>query len=240
MVKKKSKLSLKPSGLDKSIYISFFLSFLALSGSTVFTLLGSVADYDKDQRYLKNALISETAVNIIAGITYFYFLKYLYEDSIPLEGITSVRYLDWLITTPLLLLSFALYSSYVTNKNREEGTTFVDVDFTPLTYIIPLNFLMLLFGYFGENGYMNKHTAFVISIGFFAILFYFIWDSYIRDKDESLGPLFGVFAAVWLLYGFAYYLPIYSKNIAYNILDMISKSAFGIFLWLTTVTDLDN
>lgn len=234
------KLSLKPRGLDTTIYISFFLSFLALTGSTVFTFLGSLADYTSEQRYLKNALISETVVNIIAGITYYYFLKYLYEDRIPLEGVTSVRYLDWLLTTPLLILSFALYSSYITNKNRASGTAFENVDFTPLSYIIPLNLFMLLFGFLGENGMMNKHTAFVISVGFFSALFYCLWDSYVDGKDESLKTIFAIFAAVWLLYGFSYYLPVLQKNIAYNILDMISKSAFGVFLWTSTITDLDN
>jgi len=234
------KLSLKPRGLDTTIYISFFLSFLALTGSTIFTLLGSLADYKAEQRYLKNALISETVVNIIAGFTYYYFLKYLYEDSIPLEGITSVRYLDWFLTTPLLVLSFALYSSYITNKNRKSGTAFEDVDFIPLSYIIPLNLLMLLFGFLGENGMINKNTAFIISIAFFTALFYCIWDSYVADKDESLKSIFGVFVAVWFLYGVAYYLPTLPKNITYNILDMISKSAFGVFLWTSTITDLDN
>jgi len=239
-MKQNTKLSLNPGGLSKSIYISFFLSFLALSGSTVFTLLGSLATYDSETKYLKNALISETAVNIIAGFTYFYLLKYLYEDSVPLEGITSIRYLDWVVTTPMLLLSFALYSSYVTNKNREAGTAFEDVDLIPLTYIIPLNLLMLLFGFLGENGYMNKHYAFAISMIFFSVLFYFIYDKYVDGKDDSLKAIYGAFTAVWLFYGFSYYLPTVPKNIAYNFLDMISKSAFGIFLWLTTVTDLDN
>ena len=114
--------------------------------------MGSLSNYTAEQRYLKNALISETVVNVIAGLTYFYFLQYLYEKRIPLSGITPVRYLDWLLTTPLLLFSFALYSSYVTNKNREPGTDFEEVDFTPLSYIILLNILMLGFGFLGEKG----------------------------------------------------------------------------------------
>tara|TARA_Y100000592_G_scaffold58947_1_gene92311 strand:- start:3 stop:740 length:738 start_codon:yes stop_codon:yes gene_type:complete len=226
--------------LNSPVYLSFFLSMLALSGSTIFTVLGSLADYNKEQRYLKNALISETVVNVIATLTYVYFMQYLYENKIKLENITSIRYLDWVITTPLLLLSFALYSSYTTNKGRKAGTSFQDVDFTPLIYIIILNLFMLLFGFLGETNQINKHIGFTISVIFFIILFYFIYTDYVQDKDESLTPLFGVFTAVWFLYGVAYYLPVIKKNIAYNILDMISKSAFGIFLWFSTITDLDN
>lgn len=226
--------------LNSPVYLSFFLSMLALSGSTVFTLMGSVADYNKEQRYLKNALISETVVNVIAAMTYLYFMQYLYENKIKLENITTIRYLDWVITTPLLLLSFALYSSYITNKNREVGSVFKDVELTPLTYIIILNLFMLLFGFLGETKQINKHLGFGISIIFFTILFYFIYNDYVKDKDDSLQGLYVVFSLVWFLYGVAYYLPIVKKNIMYNILDMISKSAFGIFLWFSTISDLDN
>lgn len=226
--------------LNSPVYLSFFLSMLALSGSTIFTVLGSLADYNKEQRYLKNALISETVVNVIAALTYLYFMQYLYENKIKLENITSIRYLDWVITTPLLLLSFALYSSYITNKNRKAGTPFEDVKFSPLIYIIILNLFMLLFGFLGETKQINKHIGFGISVLFFIVLFYFIYEDYVKGKDDSLQPLFIVFTIVWFLYGLAYYLPTIRKNIAYNILDMISKSAFGIFLWFSTITDLDN
>jgi bacteriorhodopsin len=231
---------LMPKKINKSIYISFFLSFLALSGSTIFTLLGSLATYNKEQRYLKNALISETAVNIIAGLTYFYFLKYLYEFSVPLEDFTSLRYLDWIITTPFLLLSFALYAYYEKNKNREPGSDFQDVDFTPLSYIIVLDVLMLIFGWLGENKLMNENYAFILSFTCFALLFYFIWESYVKDNNDKIRDIYIVFVVIWSLYGFSYYLPVVYKNISYNILDMIAKSAFGIFLWITTVQDLDN
>jgi len=226
--------------LTSPLYLTFFLAMIILSGSTVFTLLGSLATYNSENRYLKNALISETAVNVIATIAYIYFIQYLYDDKIPLEGVTSFRYLDWVITTPLLLLSFALYSSYRTNKERESGEKFQDVDFTPLSYIIVLNLIMLLFGFLGENKLMNKHYAFAIAIVAFALLFYFIYEDYVKDKAESLTPLYGVFLFVWFLYGVAYYLPVMSKNIMYNILDIIAKSAFGIFLWTATITDLNN
>ena len=110
--------------LTSPLYLTFFLATIILSGSTVFTLLGSLATYNSENRYLKNALISETAVNVIATIAYIYFIQYLYDDKIPLEGVTSFRYLDWIITTPLLLLSFALYSAYQTNKTEKREKNF--------------------------------------------------------------------------------------------------------------------
>ena len=100
------------------VYLSFFLTFLFLSGSTILTILGAVDNYNEETRYLRAALVSETCVNVIAGLTYFYFIKYLYEDNIKLEDITPVRYMDWLITTPFLIYSFALYTAYENNKKN--------------------------------------------------------------------------------------------------------------------------
>jgi hypothetical protein len=44
--------------------------------------------------------------------------------------------------------------------------------------------------------------------------------------------IFFVFAIIWSFYGIAYYLDIENKNIMYNFLDVISKSGFGLFMWL--------
>lgn len=223
---------------QSTIYLSFFLTFLFLSGSTVLTILGAVDDYDEKTKYLRAALVSETCVNIIAGLTYFYFLKYLYEDNIKLEDITPVRYLDWLITTPFLIYSFALYSTYENNKKND--TPNKGLDYVPLSYLLVLNTIMLVFGFMGETGRLNKHLAFGISMAAFAVLFYLIYDKYVHndgDHVESVLITFGIFAAIWLLYGMSYYLNTINKNVAYNILDMISKSAFGIYLWISVLED---
>lgn len=223
---------------QSTIYLSFFLTFLFLSGSTILTTLGAVDNYDEETKYLRAALVSETCVNIIAGLTYFYFLKYLYEDNIKLEDITPVRYLDWLVTTPFLIYSFSLYSTY--ENNKKNNTPNKSLDYLPLSYLLVLNTIMLVFGFLGETGRMNKHLAFGIAMAAFGALFYLIYDKYIDndgDPNESVLITYGIFTAIWLLYGFSYYLNTINKNVAYNILDMISKSAFGIYLWISVLED---
>jgi sensory rhodopsin len=220
----------KKVSLIQPLYMTFFLAFLALTGSTFVTILGTLFNFRGHENYVKSALISETAVNIIAGLTYYYFLKYLYDDSISLENITSVRYIDWIITTPLLLLSFALYADY--QKQDSKGT---GVEYTPLSYIIILNTLMLLFGFYGETKRMNKFKAFCLSFFCFGLLFFFLHEAYVKGNAKNIETVFYVLLVVWALYGFAYYLEVRNKNIAYNILDLISKSGFGIFLWLSSI-----
>ena len=179
---------------------------------------------------LRQALVSETSVNIIASVTYYYFVSHLYSNKLALENLTPIRYLDWVFTTPLLLLSFVL----ITNYSSSEGET---IDLEPLIYIIILNMGMLLFGFLGEKGIMNFWNAFFLGAGCYAGLMYLLYDKYVKNEDEGSKILYGVFVAIWGLYGVSYHLPIRKKNIAYNILDLVSKAGFGVYIWLKLITE---
>lgn len=213
--------------LKDPVYLTFFAAFLFLSGTTLITLLAAISANKENEIYLKNALISETAVNIIASVTYYYFMIYLYADKLTLENVTSIRYLDWAFTTPLLLISFVLYTGYSSNK---------ELDFIPLIYIIILNLGMLLFGYWGETMKYEFYTCLVLGFICYALLMYFLYDKYVKDEDEEAKTLFGVFATIWAIYGVSYLLPVREKNISYNILDLVSKAGFGVFIWLSMIT----
>jgi len=215
--------------LKDPVYLTFFAAFLFLSGTTLITLLAAISANANNQAYLKNAFISETAVNIIASVTYYYFMVYLYADKLTLENVTSIRYLDWAFTTPLLLVSFVLFTGYSSKK----GT---GLDFQPLIYIVILNFGMLLFGYWGETRKYSFYGCLILGFICYALLMYFLYDKYIKDEDKDSKILYGIFLTLWGLYGLSYLLPVKNKNIAYNILDLISKAGFGVFMWLSMVT----
>tara|TARA_R110001592_G_scaffold18816_14_gene77827 strand:+ start:26345 stop:27094 length:750 start_codon:yes stop_codon:yes gene_type:complete len=219
--------------LKDPVYLTFFAAFLFLSGTTLITLLAAISANREDEAYLKNALISETAVNIIASVTYYYFMVYLYADKLTLENVTSIRYLDWAFTTPLLLISFVLYTGY-SSKNVE------GVDFQPLIYIIALNLGMLLFGYWGETKKYEFYTCLALGFACYAGLIYFLYDKYVKDEGDDTKTLFYIFAVIWGIYGISYLLPTREKNISYNILDLISKAGFGVFIWLSMVTENPN
>ena len=213
------------------VYMTFFAGFLALSGTTVITLLGSLTDRAKNNTYLRGALISETCVNIIAGFTYMYFIKYLYEKSIKLENITSVRYLDWMLTTPLLLLSYALFTHY---KNDISGDG-EKIDLVPLIYIIALNMGMLIFGFLGEIKKIGFYKGLILGFICYAVMMYFIYEKYTKDKNGD--TLYIIFAIVWGLYGVSYLFNVKAKNISYNFLDLVSKAGFGVLIYLTVLLD---
>ena len=155
---------------------------------------------------------------------------YLYADKLTLGNVTPIRYLDWAFTTPLLLLSFVLVTRYTSS----EGSS---VDLEALIYIIILNIGMLYFGYVGEKGQMNFWYAFFLGFACYSGLIYLLWDEYVKNEDEGAKTVFYIFAVIWGLYGMAYLLPMREKNIAYNILDLISKAGFGVYIWLKLITE---
>lgn len=218
--------------LTNPMYISFFASFLALSGTTVITFLASFTDAAKDNQYLRGSLISETCVNIIAGFTYTYFLKFLADKKLQLENVTTIRYIDWFLTTPLLLVSFALYTAYSNGKGAGDN----DLDGVPLIYIIILNILMLVAGFLGETKKIGLYQGFFLGFAFFAPLMYLLYDKYVKDSEGDGNLIvYILFVIVWALYGFAYLLNTKWKNISYNTLDVISKAGFGMLIWLSIV-----
>ena len=63
------------------------------------------------------------------------------ELELPIEKINDMRYSDWIISTPLMLLVLSLVLGY---ENK------VDVHFLSFSLVLFFNFLMLVFGYIGE------------------------------------------------------------------------------------------
>ena len=214
--------------------MSFMLTFLGLTGTIVFTAFGSFDKFNEKEKHLRSALITETAVNIIAGITYAYMMKFIQSKNITdYTDITSLRYLDWVITTPFLILSFVFFSNYVENKNNKGKLK--KPNFKPLSWIIPLNIVMLGFGFLGERGLISKQETMIGGFGAFIGMFISIYNSYVKDKPKEMTDIYYPFLVIWLLYGIVFLLPSKEKNICYNLLDLVSKTGFGIFLWAKNI-----
>ena len=167
------------------------------------------------------------AVNTVQLAVYILLLA-----RISLDQWTAVRYLDWFLTTPLMLFTTIIFMHY--QENVENGTTpmgiiaFSKSNAGALSMIFVANMLMLVFGYLGETGVAEKYSALAIGFLFFGIAFYIMYKKYARTKKGK--RLYAFMLTTWTLYGVAYVLPCIPKNVAFNVLDIVAKNFFGIFL----------
>jgi hypothetical protein len=144
---------------------------------------------------------------------------------IPIEKINNMRYIDWAITTPFMLLVLSMVLGY---ENK------VIVKFKPFVLTMFLNFAMLAFGYSGEIGLLNKNIAGFMGFIFFFLTYGTIWKLFMTGSKITVQSkfIFWIFLGIWSLYGVFYYTNEATKLIGYNILDLIAKAFVGIFFWL--------
>lgn len=182
-------------------------------------------------------LVLEVIVQFIEGFFYLYWL-YNFNN---VANITPKRYLDWMITTPTMLVTLVLYLIFLHNRenNIEKTIDFFEViseNFTNLSYILVLNWLMLLFGYLGEVNIIPVLLG--VTIGFipFLIYYYIIYTNYAVLSNGGYN-IYMYFLFFWSLYGVVAVLPYNIKNTFYNILDLFAKNFFGIFLTYIILTN---
>ena len=187
----------------------------------------------KDPSYFNNKVkaryIKHGKVGRPKQIIEFIFYVWMVLNFSNIKNITPHRYYDWLITTPVMLLTLMAYLDNNTYLNLKD---FIKNNSNDIIKIISLNCIMLLFGLLGELNYIDYNTA--IILGFIPFIYYFnlIYKKYIYQKNLSLDKkgLFYFFIIIWSLYGIVAYLPYEKKNISYNILDIFSKNLFGLLL----------
>ena len=179
---------------------------------------------------IKQLLIIELAVQILEGIFYVW-LAYNFTKVL---NVTPKRYVDWIITTPTMLITLMTYLIYL-NKKIENKTN--ELDFFILVKenanifipVIILNWLMLLFGYLGEMRIIPVLLGVFLGFIPFLIYYYIIYVNYVTENTNGY-LLFWYFFFFWSLYGVVAVLPYYVKNSFYNILDLFAKNFFGLFL----------
>ncbi len=204
--------------LGSTLKTSFFVSYLILFGYTCITLIEAIRTPFVHVRHIMNL---ETTVSLVAGLVYGYFNTEVQKERPDLSYISKIRYVDWMITTPLILLVLLLF------YNSKSAS----VDYTTYGTIVALNAGMLASGYYGETGDLTRMQGSALGFAFFVALLGVIYSCCI-PKGSNLA-VFGIFSILWALYGVNYMIEDEeTKNTFYNILDVMSKAIFGIILWL--------
>lgn len=217
----------KPKVPSVQYYVkfTFMLAYILFLTTGTITFIEALRAEDPMIRHIFNL---ETCISIIAGYFYSIFTGQIDEVSkknieIDWGEITKTRYIDWSITTPLMLIVLCLVLGGNTNRPLKIET---------ITAIIVLNYLMLYIGYLGEVEKLNRVVAMIGGFLPFIVMFGLIFIDFVKPKYVfSNYVLYGVFVIVWALYGVVYMFGEEYKNISMNILDTIAKCLVGLGLW---------
>ena len=179
---------------------------------------------------IRELLMFEFIVQIIEGMFYIW-LAYNFTKIV---NVTPKRYIDWVITTPTMLITLMLYLIYLNKKtindtNDLELFTLLKENSSVIIPIIMLNWLMLLFGYLGEMKIIPVLLGVILGFIPFLTYYYMIYINFVTQNTPGY-LLFWYFFFFWSLYGVVAVLPYYTKNACYNILDLFAKNFFGLFL----------
>jgi bacteriorhodopsin len=223
---------------DDFVGISFWIISMSLVAATVFFFL----ERDRVSPKWKTSLTVSGLVTLVAAVHYFYMRDvWVNTGSTP----TVFRYIDWMITVPLLMIEFYLILSAITK-----------VPVGVFWRLMVGTLIMLLGGYLGEAGYMPVWPAFIIGMAGWA---YIIYEIYLGqagkiNADSAPPAVQSAFKAMrlivvfgWSIYplGYAFgYLtgsgPEQSANalnVIYNLADLLNKVAFGLIIWAVAVAE---
>ena len=215
--------------VKNTIWFSLFVQLI----TGILTLYGLFINIPKKDNILNSILGLETLVQFIE-MGFYIWIAYA---SVKLTKMTSRRYIDWVITTPAMLLSTIMFMKYQEKKEKdkleEEPVKFWDFiknNKIKILFIFLYNFSMLMFGYMGETNIISKYLTTPIGFYFFYKSFKLIYDDF-AQKSKLGKQLFTFLLSIWSLYGVAALMPIKEKNISYNLLDIVSKNFYGLYIF---------
>ena len=209
---------------NNTLVLSLFIQIIII----IFTSIGLFIQVDKKNYIIKQIFVLEYIVQIIEATMYIWLSFSLINSSTMVQR----RYIDWFITTPMMLLTTIMYMKYNTTKTKSSLTlTKIIIDEKKnLLNIFSYNTLMLFFGLLAEFYPSYSKMFVVIGFYFFYKLFYTIYNKFVLNNIINT-RLFIFITTIWGLYGIAALMTVHIKNICYNILDIISKNFYEIYIF---------
>jgi len=214
---------------DDFVGISFWIVSMACMAATVFFFL-------ERSSVPAGWRVSITVAGLVTGVA---FIHYIYMREVWVmtgESPTVYRYIDWLITVPLLMLEFYFVLAAV---RKISGGIFWRLLIGTL--------VMLVGGYLGEAGYINALLGFIIGMAGWFYILYEVFSGEAgklaaKSGNKTLATAFSAMRMIvtigWAVYPLGYvfgYLTggvdANSLNVIYNAADFLNKIAFGLIIW---------
>jgi bacteriorhodopsin len=236
--------TITPIAQDNYVAFTFFIGTMAMMAASVFFFfeLNNVP-----QKWRTSVLVSGL-ITFIAAVHYYYMRSYKLETT---ESPTFFRYVDWILTVPLMCVEFYL----ITKK--------AGAKIGLLWKLIFASVVMLITGYFGET--MDRaHSVLwgVLSGAAYFYIAYLIWFGEVAKLSNTAGPavakatrILAWFVLVgWAIYPLGYILgtpgglfgmklvsnpkdAAVAMDIVYNIADAVNKIGFGLVIYTLAKSD---
>ena len=209
---------------------TFFIGCMAMMAASVFFFL-SMSSVDKKW---KVSLLVSGLITFIAAVHYFYMRDYWAEFG---ESPTFFRYVDWILTVPLMCVEFYLIL-------KVAGATK-----SLMWKLIGLSIIMLVTGYLGETGDSAVLWGTISGLAYFVIA-YEVWLGGAKKLAEAAGgqvleshKMLCWFVLVgWSIYPLGYMIGTdgwydfvdgigLDMDVVYNIGDAINKIGFGLVVY---------
>jgi bacteriorhodopsin len=226
---------------------TFFIGTMAMGAASVFFFFERATVSDK----WKLSLLNSALITTIAAAHYWYMREFWVSTfngtNAAVASPTEFRYIDWLLTVPLMCVEFFLLL-------RTAGASI-----NMLWRLIGYSLLMLIAGYIGEvsaeigkpiRGFENFGWGVISTIGWAGIVYeiFFGEAKQLADgsSDASVRHAFNLLRGFvligWAIYPIGYMtLPgnvlsgstelAANMNVVYNIGDAINKVGFGLVVW---------
>ncbi|MEM9258880.1 MAG: bacteriorhodopsin [Bacteroidota bacterium] len=214
------------------IGFTFFIGSMAMMAATVFFFF----QFTQVQGKWRDSMLIAGLITFIAAVHYFYMRDFWAETG---TSPTEFRYIDWILTVPLMCVEFYLILRAFGAKQ------------SLLWKMIGYSLLMLVAGYLGETVFRDQSILWgvISTFGYVGIL-YEVWfgsakklsansdDPKLQGAMKALGWF--VFAG-WAIYPIGYMtieggflagaLPASFLDLCYNIGDAINKIGFGLVIY---------
>ena len=223
---------------DNYVAFTFFIGTMAMMAASVFFFFELS---NTSQKWRTSVLVSGL-ITFIAAVHYYYMRGYNLETG---ESPTFFRYVDWILTVPLMCVEFYL----ITKK--------AGAKIGLLWKLIFASLVMLITGYIGEVLDPSKSVIWgVISGAAYFYIAYLIWFGEVAKLSQSAGPQVAKATRVlawcvlvgWAIYPLGYILgtpgglfgiqlvtdpkaAVAAMDIVYNIADAINKIGFGLVIY---------
>ena len=218
--------------VNDPVNFTFFIGCMAMMAASAFFFL-SLNQFDKKWR---NSVLVSGLITFIAAVHYWYMRDAAMAGS--LDNVTAFRYVDWILTVPLMCVEFYLILKVAgATKNL-------------MWKLIGLSTVMLVTGYMGETGDSAVMWGTLSGIAYF-IIAYMIWFGEAKALATEAGGdvlkahkyLCWFVLVGWAIYPLGYMdgttgwydaLPtegLLDINVWYNIADAINKIGFGLVVY---------